>query len=153
MLNSTKIRIAGIFKESVVDGPGIRFVVFVQGCEHHCPGCHNLQTHDLEGGTEIEIEYILTMIDANPLLDGVTFSGGEPFFQAEPLPELAEQCRKRGLSVFVYTGYYYEEILERQNIYWYNLLCLTNILIDGPFVRGKGDPGNPLLRFVQSTNT
>jgi anaerobic ribonucleoside-triphosphate reductase activating protein len=136
--NSTKIRAAGFAKESVVDGPGIRFVIFVQGCLRQCPDCHNPQTHDLQGGTEISLDEILTMIDSNPLLDGVTFSGGEPFLQAKPLAELARYCRRRNLSVAVYTGFYYEEILTNQdNWEWQDLLQQTDILIDGPFEREK----------------
>ncbi|MCI9640020.1 MAG: 4Fe-4S cluster-binding domain-containing protein [Emergencia sp.] len=79
--NEQTLRIAGVVKESIVDGPGIRFVVFSQGCPHHCPGCHNAVTHDFEGGYDCSIERILAEIDANPLLDGVTFSGGEPVCQ------------------------------------------------------------------------
>ncbi|MDR0610400.1 MAG: anaerobic ribonucleoside-triphosphate reductase activating protein [Planctomycetaceae bacterium] len=136
--NPTKIRVSGFAKESVVDGPGIRFVIFVQGCQRGCPECHNPQTHDLQGGMEVTIDEILAMIDSNPLLDGVTFSGGEPFLQAKALAELAAYCRNRNLSIVVYTGFYYEEILaDSDNQDWRELLKLTDILIDGPFEREK----------------
>ena len=72
------LRLAGTENDSIVDGPGIRFTIFVQGCPHHCPGCHNPQTHDFAGGTDTDCAQLLARIDANPLLDGVTFSGGEP---------------------------------------------------------------------------
>ena len=71
------LRIAGVIDESIVDGPGIRFVIFTQGCPHHCPGCHNPQTHDFEAGREVDTEEILAMIRKNPLLDGLTLTGGE----------------------------------------------------------------------------
>ncbi|MDR1484113.1 MAG: anaerobic ribonucleoside-triphosphate reductase activating protein [Planctomycetaceae bacterium] len=138
MNNCTKIRVSGFVEESVVDGPGIRFVIFAQGCERNCPDCHNPQTHDLSGGYEITIDAILKMIDSNPLLDGVTFSGGEPLLQAKEFAELAKHCQNRKLSVAVYTGFYYEEILENQNNNdWQELLKQTNILIDGPFEQEK----------------
>jgi anaerobic ribonucleoside-triphosphate reductase activating protein len=131
----TKIRISGFEKESVVDGPGIRFVIFAQGCQRGCPDCHNPQTHDLQGGTEVTVDEILAMIDSNPLLDGVTFSGGEPFLQAKVFAELARYCRNRNLSVVVYTGFYYEELLANPDNQ--ELLKQTDILIDGPFEREK----------------
>jgi anaerobic ribonucleoside-triphosphate reductase activating protein len=134
----TKIRVSGFEKESVVDGPGIRFVIFAQGCQRGCPKCHNPQTHDLQGGEEVTVDEILAMIDSNPLLDGVTFSGGEPFLQAKALAELATHCRNRNLSVVVYTGFYYEEILAgSENQDWQKLLEQTDILIDGPFEHEK----------------
>jgi anaerobic ribonucleoside-triphosphate reductase activating protein len=146
MENSSILRIAGITKESVCDGPGIRFTIFVQGCFHDCPGCHNPQTHDPNGGYEITIAEILAMIDTNPLLDGVTFSGGEPFLQAGALAELAESCRQRGLSVMTYTGYYYDELIgQPQNADWQKLLQLTDILVDGPYIQEEATPTVPFL--------
>ncbi|MDR0391688.1 MAG: anaerobic ribonucleoside-triphosphate reductase activating protein [Planctomycetaceae bacterium] len=138
MANFSKIRISGFAKESVVDGPGIRFVIFAQGCQRGCPDCHNPQTHDLDGGEEITVDEILAMIDSNPMLDGVTFSGGEPFLQAKEFAELAGYCRNRNLSVVVYTGFYYEELLANSNNKdWQELLKQTDILIDGPFENEK----------------
>ena len=140
-MNKT-LRIAGIVKESVCDGPGIRLVVFVQGCFRRCDGCHNPHTHDPNGGTEIAVDEILAMIDANPLLDGVTFSGGEPFFQADVLAKLAVECRKRGLSVMTYTGYLYEDLVAG-NVAWQELLRQTDILVDGPYLREQATPNIP----------
>ena len=77
----TALRIAGTIGESIVDGPGIRYVVFTQGCPHGCPGCHNPQTHDPAGGFWAETDEILSVLAENPLLDGITLSGGEPFLQ------------------------------------------------------------------------
>ncbi|MDF2524364.1 MAG: nrdG, partial [Clostridiales bacterium] len=105
---STQLRISGIIKESIVDGPGIRLVIFAQGCRHHCPGCHNPETHSFEGGQLITIAEILGMMKRNPLLDGITLSGGDPFEQAAEFAELARETRKAGLNVVTYTGYTYE---------------------------------------------
>ncbi|NMA84411.1 MAG: anaerobic ribonucleoside-triphosphate reductase activating protein [Epulopiscium sp.] len=145
------IRIAGIVKESIVDGPGIRFVIFTQGCLHHCMGCHNPQTHDLCGGYEIKIDDIKKMIEANPLLDGITISGGEPFLQAEKAVLLADFAHSLGLSVMTYTGYQFEELLAHmnQNPGWQDLLYATDTLVDGKFDITKK---NLLLPFRGSTN-
>ena len=92
------LRISGIIDESIVDGKGLRYTIFTQGCPHHCEGCHNPDTHDFEGGTEKEITAIYEEICSNPLLSGVTFSGGEPFCQPAPLAVLAEMVHKKGLK-------------------------------------------------------
>ncbi len=130
------LKISGIEPESIVDGPGIRYVIFVQGCPHHCPGCHNPQTHDFSGGKQQSFQDILTEIDQNPLLSGVTFSGGEPFCQAEALAELGEQIKERGLNLVCYSGYTFEELLQlgKTQTDIMKLLELTDLLIDGKFV-------------------
>lgn len=148
---STMLRIAGMVKESIVDGPGIRFVVFVQGCKHNCPGCHNPQTHSFTGGTMVSIDSIMEQIRKNPLLDGVTLSGGEPFEQAESLAELAGCVKELGLNVITYTGYTYEEITSgfgKMNG-WESLMNETDILVDGRF---EIDKKNILLKFRGSEN-
>lgn len=146
-----KIRIAGTVNDSIVDGEGIRFVVFVQGCIHGCEGCHNPQTHDFSGGIETDTEELLSKILANPLLDGVTFSGGEPFCQAAPLYELGKQIKENGLNIICYTGFTFEELLEtsKQDEDVKNLLGICDVLIDGPFVLSKK---NLLLKFRGSEN-
>ena len=106
------LRIAGIVRESIVDGPGIRFVIFCQGCPHQCAGCHNSVTHDFEGGYDCSIDKILQAVDENPLLSGVTFSGGEPACQPEGFLTLAREIKKRNLDVIMYTGYTFEELLD-----------------------------------------
>ena len=100
-----KIRIAGLVNDSIVDGPGFRFSVFTQGCPHHCPGCHNPQTHDFNGGKDMETEEIVRQFSQNPLLDGITLSGGEPFCQCDACAELAGAAKKLGLNVWAYSGY------------------------------------------------
>ena len=82
------LRIAGCISDSIVDGPGLRYTVFVQGCPHHCPGCHNPETHPFAGGYLADVEEIVRQVGEDPLLSGVTFSGGEPFCQAEALVAL-----------------------------------------------------------------
>ena len=106
------IRIAGIVNESIVDGPGIRMTVFAQGCERGCPGCHNPETQALGGGREISVAEIIDAAKKNPLLRGLTFSGGEPFLQAGAFAELARLAHEAGLDIMTYTGYTIEEILE-----------------------------------------
>ena len=105
-----ELRIAGTANDSIVDGPGIRFTIFTQGCPHHCEGCHNPQTHDFSGGKLADTDELLDRIRSNPLLDGVTFSGGEPFCQAEALAELGSRIRSLGLNIVTYTGYTFEEL-------------------------------------------
>lgn len=131
----SRINVAGIIKESVVDGPGIRYVVFAQGCPHRCEGCHNPETHPFSGGKKKDINKIIEEIRENPLLSGVTFSGGEPFCQAEAFAKLAVEVKKLGLNVVTYTGYTFEEVifLSEKNKAWKDLLYETDILIDGPF--------------------
>lgn len=147
----TKIRVAGIEEESIVDGPGIRFVVFAQGCLHHCIGCHNPESHSLDGGVVMEIDEIINQIKSNSLLDGITISGGEPFLQAKESSILAKKAKELGLTVITYTGYTIEEILKIQNINldFKELLINTDILVDGKFDISKK---SLLLKFKGSSN-
>ena len=134
------LRLAGVIRESIVDGPGIRMTIFGQGCPHHCEGCHNPETHDPNGGYISHPENILKAIDENPLLQGVTFSGGEPFAQAEAFAKLGEEIKKRGLHIMTYTGYTYERILSGAEIGipgWKELLSVTDLLVDGKFIIGE----------------
>lgn len=148
---AVQIRVAGIVKESITDGPGIRYVIFAQGCRHNCPGCHNPQTHPFEGGSMMDVEEILQQIKRNPLLDGVTFSGGEPFEQAEAFAALAREVASLGLNIIVYTGYTYEYIKENSSVHpgWSELLETVDTLVDGPF---KQELHDPMLRFRGSSN-
>ena len=127
-----EIRISGIVDESIVDGPGFRMAVFVQGCPHHCPGCHNPQTHDFDGGTWMDTEDIVRRAIDNPLLDGVTLTGGEPFCQPEACAEIARQARQAGLNVWSYSGWTYEQLLHKPECRC--LLDQLDVLVDGPFV-------------------
>lgn len=145
------LRIAGVEKESVVDGPGLRYVIFVQGCEHDCPGCHNPQTHNRNGGETVELAALLQDICSRKLLKGVTFSGGEPFLQARPLSILGRELKKRNYDIVTYSGYYFEELMAMsvRNPDIRNLLQVTDWLIDGPFIIGRRDLSLP---YRGSTN-
>ena len=136
-----RLRLAGIVKESVVDGPGIRMVVFVQGCPHHCPGCHNPASHDPDGGYEATAEEILAQLKENVLASGITLSGGEPFEQADALALLAAEVKRRGKSVVTYTGYSFEYLMEwrQRNFAVTQLLEHTDILVDGPYLESRRD--------------
>ncbi|MBR5516949.1 MAG: anaerobic ribonucleoside-triphosphate reductase activating protein [Firmicutes bacterium] len=139
-LNSyNSIRIAGVVRESIVDGPGFRFVVFCQGCPHGCPGCHNPATHDFEGGYDCSFEKILAAIDGNPLLDGVTFSGGEPFCQPEAFYQLGLELKKRNLNLLAYTGFTYEELIAMEDESVNKLLSILDLLVDGRYVQEQRD--------------
>ncbi|MBW7572941.1 anaerobic ribonucleoside-triphosphate reductase activating protein [Caproiciproducens faecalis] len=135
----SKLKICGTEPESIVDGRGFRYVVFTQGCPHHCPGCHNPQSHDFEGGKWVDIDDLFTEICENPLLKGVTFSGGEPFCQPKPLVELAEKIHGRKLDLTVFTGYPYEELSARHDPDTDALLRAADVLIDGPFLLEQKD--------------
>lgn len=128
------IQVAGIVKNSIVDGPGIRYAVFVQGCPHHCPGCHNPQTHPFEGGRQMEPEEIFQDFRKDPLLKGITLSGGEPFCQSGPLAKLAQLVHGAGRDVVVYTGYTWEELAAKEDPDVQALLSQADLLIDGPFL-------------------
>ena len=145
------LRLSGVISESIVDGPGFRYVVFTQGCPHGCPGCHNPQTHDFNGGTLIDPLTLLPEIDENPLLAGVTFSGGEPFVQPEALLPLAREIKARGLHLLIFSGYTYEQLTDlmttREAIG--ELLKLCDTLIDGPFLLEQRDL---TLQFRGSAN-
>lgn len=133
------IRLAGVVKESIVDGPGIRYVVFTQGCPHRCPGCHNPETHDMRGGYEVSIDSLINEIKENPLLAGVTLSGGDPFAQAKACAEIAKRAKAIHLNVITYTGYTFEYLLNNANMEngWRDLLEQSTFLVDGPFIQDK----------------
>ena len=143
------LRIAGVTPESIVDGKGIRYVIFTQGCPHRCPGCHNPQTHDFKGGSLRETESFLGEIAENPLLKGVTFSGGEPFCQPAPLTELAQKIHAMKKDVTVFTGYTLEELQKLQDPKVDALLQETDVLIDGRYEEELRDL---TLRFRGSRN-
>ncbi len=148
------LRIAGVVKESIVDGKGLRFVIFCQGCPHNCPGCHNPHTHDFEGGYEIELDKIIDAIKKNPLLQGVTFSGGEPFCQAEAFAELGRKIKEiRGmkLDIMSYSGWTLEQLQEKakEDKGVSDLLSVCDYLVDGPFILAERDL---TLRYRGSKN-
>lgn len=150
------MRISAIVKESIVDGPGLRYVVFVQGCPHRCAGCHNPGTHDVAGGTEMSAAALAADLEEalgdNPLLQGVTLSGGEPFLYADELADFAARARKLGLDVWTYTGYTLAELadLDRQGTPGVaRLISKTDTLVDGRF---EAEERTLEARFVGSRN-
>ena len=134
-----KLKIADIIDDSVVDGEGYRLAVFTQGCQHNCPECHNPQSHDMNAGRWVEIEDILKIIKDNPLLSGVTFSGGEPFLQPKPLTMLAKKIHELNLNIWCYTGFTYEELCMKNNKDVDDLLENIDILVDGKFIVEQRD--------------
>lgn len=144
-----RISLSGVTGDSIVDGPGLRLTIFTQGCLHHCPGCHNPQTHDPEGGSWADTEDILAAAAENPLLDGITLSGGDPFLQPVPCLALAEGAHKIGLNVWTYTGYTWEALLEENDAEKLALLKETDVLVDGPFLLAEHSLE---LRFCGSRN-
>ena len=153
------IRLYGTADDSIVDGPGIRFSIFTQGCSHRCAGCHNPDAQSFEGGTKSTIGELWERISANRLLKGITLTGGEPFEQAEPLVGLARRARESGLTVWAYSGYRYEDLLagvpsEAAS----QLLAQVDVLVDGPFVeaqksldlRWKGSANQRIIDVTES---
>lgn len=131
MSNMKSIRISGIERESIVDGEGIRYVIFTQGCPHHCYGCHNPRTHSFDGGKVVSVDTLLNDISKRKgWLDGITLSGGEPFCQTDQCSAIAEKAHEMGLTVWCYTGYLFEDLYRQDN----ELLEHIDILVDDPFV-------------------
>ena len=132
-----QIRLAGIVPESIVDGPGYRFAVFVQGCPHACPGCHNPKTHDFSGGTMGDTQEIIGKLGTNPLIRGITLTGGEPMMQPEPLAEIARAAKEKGMNVWCYTGFTLEQLLAEGRADRMALLRAVDVLVDGPYVAAE----------------
>lgn len=134
----TTLNVNTIIKESIVDGEGLRYVIFVQGCPHHCKGCFNPETWKIESVKNMNIFDILDDIKVNPLIDGVTFSGGEPMLQSDALTELAKEIKKIGLNIWCYTGFKYEDIKESKK----EFLKYIDVLVDGLFIEKLKCLGN-----------
>lgn len=139
MIRMEMLRLAGVDRESIVDGPGIRYVIFVQGCAHNCKGCHNPGTHDFGGGYCKSVDEIAKDILKRKYLDGVTLSGGDPMYQAKACIELIDILKQHDINVVCYTGFTFEELLIYGNKYQQELLKKVDILIDGPFVEDMKD--------------
>lgn len=136
-----KLRVAGIVKESVVDGPGFRYVIFAQGCTHGCKGCHNPDTHALDGGYVVDTDSLIEDIKESRYIDGVTFSGGEPFLQADAFIHIAEKLKESDINIVCYTGFTFEELMESRQDVNKTLLGMVDTLIDGPYVEELKDLG------------
>ena len=129
-----EIRLAGMEPESIVDGPGYRLAVFVQGCPHGCPGCHNPETHDPAGGYLSDTAAIIAQLGKNLLVRGVTLTGGEPMMQAAALCEIARAAREKGMGVWCYTGFTLEALIRENDAARMRLLELVDVLVDGPYI-------------------
>ena len=140
-----EIRIAGVVPESIVDGEGIRYAIFMQGCLRRCEGCHNPATHSLDGGRIFDTDELIAAIKRNPLLAGITLTGGEPLLQVDAAIELAKATKNLGLNVWCYTGYTFEKIPPFAK----ELLKFVDVLVDGPFIL---EQRNLELDFRGSTN-
>jgi len=151
MMDTGNLRVASIMEESIVDGPGMRLVVFFQGCRHNCPGCHNPDTHAMDGGYLVSDMEILNRALRNPMLRGITFSGGEPFLQASVIATLAQEARIAGLDIVTYTGFTFEQIMAHRDLDdgFIALLNATDILVDGLFIQELRTLDQP---FIGSKN-
>lgn len=134
---NTTISLYGTMPDSIVDGPGLRYAVFVQGCSHHCPGCHNPESQPAAGGTETTLADLLSDIRANGLVHGVTLSGGEPFEQPAACAALAAELKRDGYNIWCYTGYLYDDLIRREDLRIADLLNHIDVLVDGPFVESR----------------
>lgn len=149
-MDGMTLSIAGTVRESIVDGPGIRYAVFAQGCPHRCAGCHNSETWAFGGGTPAREEDIIAEMKRNPLLRGITLSGGEPFCQAVPMSHLARLARAAGYDVVVFSGFTFEELMKKKTEPGVReLLHNADILIDGRYDASKRSWSLP---FAGSSN-
>lgn len=150
-IENLPIRLHGVARESIVDGPGNRYVIFVQGCPHRCVGCHNMASHAYDGGRLTTTEKLWRDIEKNPLLQGITFSGGEPFLWGHELYIIAKKAISKGLNIMTYSGFTYEHLLKKCETEpsVKELLSVTNYLVDGRFVLAERDLN---LKFRGSRN-
>ena len=130
-----QVRIAGLVPESFVDGDGIRYAIFMQGCLRNCDGCQNPETHALDGGRLMDTNEIISALKKNPLLDGITLTGGEPLLQIDAANEIARAAKNFGLSVWCYTGYTFEDLPPEAE----SLIENIDVMIDGAFVENLRD--------------
>jgi len=134
------MRLSGITPESLVDGPGLRYVIFTQGCPHQCPHCHNPETWDMNAGKEYSVKQVIRLLkQQKKTKQGVTFSGGEPFLQAQELAKAALAAHQTGLDVVTYTGFTYEQLMDSKDEGVKELLRASDILIDGKYIHELRD--------------
>lgn len=145
------IRLSGILYESLANGPGIRRVFFSQGCKHNCPECFNPETHDFNGGFLWDMDELIEDVKSNPMIKGVTFSGGDPLEQSDKFAYMAKSFKALGLNVWSYTGYTFEYIWEnlQSHPYWKELMENIDVLVDGRFEVDKMQEG---LKYRGSSN-
>ena len=130
-----KIRVLDIAYETMADGPGLRTSIYCAGCAHHCPGCHNPQSWDFNGGNEMSVQELLDIIKDDEFAN-VTFSGGDPLYQVEAFTELARRIKEEtGKTIWCYTGFTYEEVLADERLS--QILPHLDVLVEGPFILEK----------------
>ena len=140
--NKDSIRLASdLQSDSIVDGPGLRTVIWTQGCGHKCPGCQNPQTWDFEGGGEVPLDMVYEAIDELEYQQGITFSGGDPMYQPYPCAKIAKYCKDKGYNIWVYTGFTYEELMKmsKKDDIYLEFLKYVDVLVDGRFVMKERD--------------
>ena len=140
--NKNAIRLAAdLQSDSIVDGPGLRTVIWTQGCSHNCKGCQNPQTWDFKGGALVPLDMVYEAIDELEYQQGITFSGGDPMYQPYPCSKIAEYCKKKGYNIWVYTGFTYEEIIEmsKKDKIYLEFLKNIDVLVDGKFILKERD--------------
>lgn len=155
-MNNTTLRVLDIVPGTSVDGPGLRTSIYFAGCCHQCEGCHNPQSWDFAGGHAMTVNEIIDVVEENGF--NVTFSGGDPIYQAEALLPLAKELKKRGYNIWCYTGFLFEELLQRPH--YPELLDYIDVVVDGPFqlplrdisLRFKGSSNQRLINVSQSRN-
>ena len=145
MNSSPILRVVDIVDGTSVDGPGLRTSIYFAGCDHRCPGCHNPSTWDFRAGRDMTVDQLMARIIDNDF--NVTFSGGDPLYQAEALTALAAAIKAVGKTIWCYTGFIYEDLLADER--YAPLLSLIDVLVDGPFMIDLRDPD---LRFRGSSN-
>lgn len=140
------IRVLSIIEDTMVDGPGFRTSIYCAGCRHKCPGCHNPQSWDFSGGKEMSTEELMRIIVADPYAN-VTFSGGDPMYQAAGFAELARAIHRRtNKDIWCFTGFRFEDLIQHDQR---ELLEQLDVLVDGPYVASLRDPD---LLFRGSSN-
>lgn len=136
------MKILHIIHDSVVDGEGLRTVIFFAGCPHRCRGCHNPESWQIDKGVTMSMEEVLAEIRMNPLTE-VTLSGGEPFYQAKEIAALAKEIKALGKNIWIYSGYTLEQLQNSTDNYVRQLLSYCDVLVDGPFKLEQRDLSLP----------
>ena len=153
MLNddSKLIRLAGIAENSLVNGKGLRKVFFSQGCSHHCEGCFNQHTWEFAGGRMFNMDELVQKVKDEPFLDGVTFSGGDPFQQADKFAYLAKKLHEANINIWAYTGYTFEELMKlaQTNHRIKQMINNVDVIVDGRFMKDKMSEN---LKYCGSSN-
>ena len=144
---ATTLRILNIVEDTMVDGPGFRTSIYCAGCSHACPGCHNPQSWAFDQGREMTVEQLVRIVADDPYTRGVTFTGGDPMYQAAAFAELAQQIRHRTQKdIWCYTGFTFESLINDDQR---ELLAELDVLVDGPFIKALRDED---LLFRGSSN-